>query len=49
LCFCVVLCCVGRGICDGLVTRPEGSYRDSKYDHAEDKGKSLHLKSLRIA
>jgi hypothetical protein len=27
LCFYVVLSCVGRGLCDGLVTRPEESYR----------------------
>jgi hypothetical protein len=26
-CFYVVLSCVGRGLCDGLVTRPEESYR----------------------
>jgi hypothetical protein len=25
----VVLSCVGRGLCDGLITRPEGSYRGS--------------------
>jgi hypothetical protein len=25
----VVLSCVGRGLCDGLVTRPEESYRAS--------------------
>jgi hypothetical protein len=29
LCLCVVLSCVGRGLCDGLITRPEGSYRVS--------------------
>jgi hypothetical protein len=23
----VVLSCVGRGLCDGLITRPEESYR----------------------
>jgi hypothetical protein len=27
LCLYVVLSCVGRGLCDGLITRPEGSYR----------------------
>jgi hypothetical protein len=27
LCLYVVLSCVGRGLCDGLVTRPEESYR----------------------
>jgi hypothetical protein len=42
LCLYVVLSCVGRGLCDGLITRPEESYRVSKYDHAEGKGKSLH-------
>jgi hypothetical protein len=26
LCLCVVLSCVGRGLCDGLITRPEESY-----------------------
>jgi hypothetical protein len=25
----VVLSCVGRGLCDGLITRPEESYRVS--------------------
>jgi hypothetical protein len=29
LCFYVVLSCVGRGLCDGLMTRPEESYRVS--------------------
>jgi hypothetical protein len=27
LCFYVVLFCVGRGLYDGLITRPEESYR----------------------
>jgi hypothetical protein len=27
LCLYVVLCCVGRDLCDGLITRPEESYR----------------------
>jgi hypothetical protein len=26
LCLYVVLSCVGRGLCDGLITRPEQSY-----------------------
>jgi hypothetical protein len=26
-CLCAVLSCVGRDLCDGLVTRPEESYR----------------------
>jgi hypothetical protein len=26
---CVVLLCVGRGLCDGLITHPEESYRVS--------------------
>jgi hypothetical protein len=30
LCLYVVLSCVGRGLCDELVTRPEESYRASK-------------------
>jgi hypothetical protein len=34
LCFCVVLSCVGRGLCDGLITRPKESYRVS-YKFAE--------------
>jgi hypothetical protein len=29
LCLYVVLSCVGRGLCDGLITRPEESYRMS--------------------
>jgi hypothetical protein len=29
LCLYVVLPCVGRGPCDGLITRPEESYRAS--------------------
>jgi hypothetical protein len=35
LCLYVVLSCVGRGPCDGLITRPEESYCVSKYmcDH----------------
>jgi hypothetical protein len=31
--FYVVLSCVGRGLCDGLITRPEESYRVSKIDY----------------
>jgi hypothetical protein len=31
LCLNVVLSCVGRGLCDGLITRPEESYRVSLY------------------
>jgi hypothetical protein len=29
LCLCVVLSCVGTSLCDGLITRPEESYRVS--------------------
>jgi hypothetical protein len=29
LCLYVVLSCAGRGLCDGLITRPEESYRVS--------------------
>jgi hypothetical protein len=29
LCLYVVLSCVGRDLCDGLITRPEESYRVS--------------------
>jgi hypothetical protein len=30
-----ILSCIGRGLCDGLITRPQESYRVSKYmcDH----------------
>jgi hypothetical protein len=31
LCLYVVLSCVGRGLFDGLITRPEESYRVSLY------------------
>jgi hypothetical protein len=31
LCLYVVLSCVGKGLCDGLITRPEESYRVSLY------------------
>jgi hypothetical protein len=31
LCLYVVLSCVGRGLCDGLITRPEGSFRVSNF------------------
>jgi hypothetical protein len=30
ICFCVVLSCVGRGLCDGLITRLKESYQMSK-------------------
>jgi hypothetical protein len=30
LCFCVVLSCVGKGLCEGLITLPKESYRMSK-------------------
>jgi hypothetical protein len=33
LCFCVVLSCVGKGLCDGLIPRPKGSYQVSKIDY----------------
>jgi hypothetical protein len=26
VCFCVVLFCIGRGLCDGLITPPKESY-----------------------
>jgi hypothetical protein len=42
LCFYVVLSCAGRGLWDGLISRPEESHRVYKYDHAEGKGKPLH-------
>jgi hypothetical protein len=29
LCLYVVLSCAGRGLCDGMITRPEESYRVS--------------------
>jgi hypothetical protein len=31
LCLYVVLSCVGRGLCDGLITHPEESYRVCVY------------------
>jgi hypothetical protein len=43
LCLYVVLSCVGRGLCDGLITRREDSYRVSNcvllrnLDKEEDK------------
>jgi hypothetical protein len=38
-CLYVVLSCVGRGLCDGLITHPEESYCVSKYmcDHRTPK------------
>jgi hypothetical protein len=33
LCFCVVLSCVGRGLCDGLITLPRGSHQVPKIDY----------------
>jgi hypothetical protein len=38
LCLYAVFSCVGRGLCDGLITRPEETYRVSN---------SVWLKSLR--
>jgi hypothetical protein len=29
LCLYVVFSCVGRGLCDGMITRPDESYRTS--------------------
>jgi hypothetical protein len=46
LCLYVVFSCVGRGICDGLITRPEESYRVSNCirDHRNpDRGPMFHL------
>jgi hypothetical protein len=38
-----MLCCpVQVEVSHGLITRPEESYRVSKYDHAKGKGKPLH-------
>jgi hypothetical protein len=37
LCLYVVLSCVGRGLCDGLITRPEESYRVSVCDQETPK------------
>jgi hypothetical protein len=41
-CLSVVLSCVGRGLCDGLITRPEESYRVSLYvcDQETPKGEA---------
>jgi hypothetical protein len=30
LCFCVVLSCVGKGLCDGLIISPKEFYHTSK-------------------
>jgi hypothetical protein len=38
LCLYVVLSCVGRGLCDGLITRPEESYLVSLCDQETPKG-----------
>jgi hypothetical protein len=45
LCLYVVLSCVGRGLCDGLITCPEESYRVSKctYDHRNPKRGPMYL------
>jgi hypothetical protein len=42
LCLYVVLSCVGRGLCNGLITRPEESYRVSvsRNPETETKGPS---------
>jgi hypothetical protein len=32
LCFCVVLSCAGRGLCDGFITSQKESYLVSKID-----------------
>jgi hypothetical protein len=37
MCLYVVLSCVGRGLCDGLITCPEESYRVSNYLEPKDK------------
>jgi hypothetical protein len=29
VCFCFMLSCIGRGLCDGLKTRPKDSYQVS--------------------
>jgi hypothetical protein len=46
----VVLSCVGRGLCDGLITRPEESYRVSvcvwsRNPERETKGPSWTISS----
>jgi hypothetical protein len=41
--FCVVLSCVGRGLCDGLITRPKEYYCMSVYEgRPESKGPFAH-------
>jgi hypothetical protein len=30
---CVFICCVGRGLCDGLITRPVETYQVSEIDY----------------
>jgi hypothetical protein len=46
----VVLSCVGRGLCDWLITRPEESYRVFKYvcDHRNpERGPMFQLGTYR--
>jgi hypothetical protein len=52
LCLYVVLSCVGRGLCDGLFTHPEKSYRvflyvcDQDTPKAEAKGPSWTISAV---
>jgi hypothetical protein len=43
LCLYVVLSCVGRGLCDGLITRPEESYHVSVCVWSEKPRKGPHV------
>jgi hypothetical protein len=50
LCLYVVLCCVGRGLCDGLITRPEETCRVSNCmcDHRNpERGPMFQLVTFR--
>jgi hypothetical protein len=46
LCLYVVLSCVGRGLCDGLITRPEESYRVSNTVWSRKPWKGPYVPSL---
>jgi hypothetical protein len=43
LCLCVVLSCGGRGRCNGLITRPEESYRVSLYVRSQKPRKGPYV------
>jgi hypothetical protein len=49
VCCVYMLSCVGRGLCDGLITRPEESYRvslcDQETPEREVKGQSWTIRT----